>query len=298
MNQLASKNYKTKLKYNLKASKALIKLFHASFCNSIAGPFMAFAFPVFFIGLFGNVMSAMGGPKEIALKSALVGSIAMFMMSFAINSVPQWISGFKNSVLFKRIGSTPITPFMFLLVLMSYAAIVMIVQFMWSLMWICIWFPTSVNYILGTGSGAATSIQWGGFIFAIVYTILVSLFIALLLVSVTRTALGAQVLGMLIFFTSMFTSGQMFSITMIVGSPTLNIISYISPFRYTTGLLATSWGGHNIFDVSQAIKLLNYKGVPVVAYHVYDQYLNFFVPIALIGLSLFISIKNFKWSNR
>lgn len=284
-------SYREKINKNFKAMKSLFKLVNANYWQGIFGPAFAFIFSAIFIGLYGYIMSSLFGsaPEEVAFasfKSSLIGVVALQSMSMAINTVPQSINDFKSSVLMKRIGSTPIKPWSFIVTIASYYAIIMFIVFFWCFLWVTIWFPNDAIPIF-------SSINWGGLIFAIIYTVITSIFIGLLVVSITKSAVGSAAIGMIIFFLSMFLSGQIFPIQSITNSMFLNVLSYFTPFRYTTGLLTMSWNGADIFNMTQAYELNGQ-----VIYNTYDLWLNWFIPLFFIVISIAISSKAFKWSTR
>ena len=310
------KSFSQKLVINLNAMKSLFKLFNANYWQSIFGPVMNFGFVIIFIAMYGFIMKTTYGNDAVGIalfKSSLIGIIAMQTMSFAINTVPQTINDFKNSVLLKRIGTTPIKPWSFLVTAGLFYGLLVLIEFFWCFAWVAIIFNGDIGNIFGSGSlssmgtsldGGTTintfsGVNWGGLVCAIIYTVVVSIFIGLLVVSITKSALGSNVVGMIIFFLSMFLSGQLFPIQNITGNTALNIVSYFTPFRYTTALLTISWNGGNIFDMSNAIYIQNSMGgASQLVYNTYDMWLNWFIPVVIVGASIFFSAKNFRWGNR
>lgn len=148
---------KQKIALNLKAAKSLLKLINLSYWQSIVGPIMSFGFSAIFIGLFGyislyNYPYANDIELYSNLKPLMIGVIALNIMSFAINSIPQAIIDYKNSVLLKRIGSTPIKPMTFILTISFYYFVMSFLMFFWSLLWLLIWFPNSSAITSGENS--------------------------------------------------------------------------------------------------------------------------------------------------
>jgi hypothetical protein len=61
----------------------------------------------------------------------------------------------------------------------------------------------------------------------------------------------------------------------IVQNEALRIISYLTPFRYTTGLTLMSWIGDSPFIIDKDFTQSLFPGGPeLVVYSVVDQYLN------------------------
>jgi ABC-type multidrug transport system permease subunit len=62
----------------------------------------------------------------------------------------------------------------------------------------------------------------------------------MLIASQAKTQQQAQAIGMLIYFPSSFLGGMFIPINVIHGNAIMNAISYVLPFRYSTGLMTTS----------------------------------------------------------
>jgi len=340
--QKLSSNLKQKSNVALafNANKALVILINKKFWQGVSGPIFAYAFSAVFVGIFGYIMLASG--NIVTFKQSLAGVIALQVMSVGINSTPQALNEFKTSVLLKRIGATPIKPWMFIVTTALYYAFIMFTVALWMLLWIVIWFGAyKVSETNGMGWQGALgtvpttaptqiyhnlfqvifnshndvyalpmpnhqpsinvnnpTISWGGFFLSIIYTDVVAIFIGVAVVSLTKSAGRVQAISMPIFFLSMFLSGQLFPMSTICQNEVLNGISYITPFRYTTGLIQMSWSGSNIFDMTQPFIQHVSSGATVTVYKLADLWLNFFMPFLFVGLSIFTSIKFFKWNAR
>ncbi len=162
---------------------------------------------------------------------------------------------------------------------------------------------TILNPIIQNGSiqnyGTANdAIAWGGFTLSIIYSIIVTIFLGLLIVSIGKSPGHVQSMGTTLFFFSMFLSGQLFPMSSIVAVEPLNVISYFTPYRYITGLCNMSWSGANVFDMSQTFYEGGFGGIAQATYFNYDMWLNWFIPITVICLSLYATVKIFKWHVR
>lgn len=259
-------------------------------------PIFGFGFTILFIGLFGYINLNASGEANEAFRSALIGVVSLQVLSMSINTVPQAISDYRNSVLMKRIGSTPIRPWMFLITISLFYSMMMILIILWALLWIAIWFNQYVNEIF-----VNANTDWGSFAISFIYMVITAIFIGILVMSLSKSVIASNAIGMIIFFISMFLSGTLFPLTSIVGDNPknwLNILSYFSPFRYTNGLVSTSWMGHSIFVPYDNISI-DVTGQPSkIIYYNYDFYLNWFMPLVFIAISLALSIKTFRWASR
>ncbi len=316
-------NHSFKLKS--KAILSVLELINKQFWMSKFAPVFIFGFSLVFVIIFGFTMLAVG--NELSFKQALPGGMAIMTMSAGVIIAPLQISEFKKSVLLKRIGATPISAMDFIMTIIGFYFILMIIQILWMLMWTYLvfgWFNTAKYGIAGgidqplkdiifntqdigipiNGSTVNDpAINFGQWFFTEIFAILLALSIGLIIVALTGSSTNILTVSLPIFLISMILSGQLFSIAAISRYSFLVDISYISPVRYSTGLINTAWSGHSIFDMSKAVSQWTPGGVPgsdssKAVYQIYDLWLDWFVTsFLIIGLNI-ITIKNFSWNAR
>ncbi len=300
--------------------KAVIKLINEHYWNSKTEPIFTFLLPIFILGIFSNI-SFSGGPVTIVTASASIpGLIALMITSNAMQTVPASIQSFKNSSLFKRIGATPIKPWMFIVGCSIFYSCVFAIEICWMLLLVVIFFSGSnmqiypvfgdmkpIYYDKPSFIYIFNHVNFGGYVVSQIYTIILAITMGLFIVSITKSVMGAQGIGMMIFFWSMFLSGQLIPLSSILGNNTLTVFSYFSPFRYTNGLQFESF-----VESNQGSKLTVFtysdNGWSPASWSSFnlnrpmfepgDFWANWFVPLALIIIFVSIAIKKLRWGNR
>lgn len=299
---------------------AILKIINLHFWKSFFGPFFAFVFPLIFVALLGTML----GYDQL-----FGGALAIASMSIGLTAMPQAIFEFKRSALLKRIGVTPIKPWMFLLAAALFYFVVMIIASLWTLAIGTGIFSKYMNegYELVKASGSnppvisqslknmLDNVNWGGFIWGLMMNIIVAISLGFLLVSTSKSTLAIQGLGIPILIISQFLAAQVLPLPMVSGNA-MKYISYLSPFTYSTGLMIESFtgvidpgyittgqivinGSNNIFDVNDAFKMIEYKGSELkVMFDKGNKIVNLVMPFVFTGIFSAIAIKTFKWSAR
>ncbi|WP_027123838.1 ABC transporter permease [Mycoplasmoides pirum] len=321
--KLVKTHLKKEYNFHFNQNWALFKLINASFWRSGEKWFMSFVFTALFIVIFGYINQAIlvsNNSQELVpaqgFKDALTGLAALMVISTGLNSMPVSIMEIKESVLMKRIGSTPIKPWMFITTIAAFYILIMIAQILLVLFVIFIFFgfqtfgagsilnPIQItgNQLFFTGyhaNGLDISTNWGGYIFGTIYTILLSIFLAILIVSLTKKSASASMVGGMIYFLSMFLSGLLFPLAVISNNNILYGLSFISPFRYVNVLITLSWNGFNIFNLAEiSEKITQFNGNLFGIKDIAEVWTGYFVPVIFIGLAIFFSIRRFRWSTR
>ncbi|MGL4252103.1 MAG: ABC transporter permease [Metamycoplasmataceae bacterium] len=309
---------------------SVIKIINLYFWKSFFGPFFSFVFPLIFVGLLGTLL----GYDQL-----FGGAMAIASMSIALTAMPQAIFEFKRSALLKRIGVTPVKPWMFLVVAGIFYFLVMVISTFWTLgigllLFIGNWdegreiqqIANSVGqtffFFSPTLQDTLSNVNWAGFIWGVIMNIIVGISIGFVLVSTSRSTLAIQGLGIPILIISQFLSAQVLPLPMVVAEPFMKAMSYLSPFRYSTGLMIESFSGiidfsvldpgaitsnvhltiessSNIFDISKDFTMLEYKGtVGAVMFDKFDKIANLVMPFIITGIFSGIAVKTFKWSTR
>lgn len=324
--------------------KSIIKLINIHFWKSILSPFFAFIFPIIFVLILGLLL---GYDQLIA------GALSIPSMAVGLIAMPQAIFEFKKSVLLKRIGVTKIKPWMFLLAISTfYIGIMFISTIFCLLMSMAIFanywdvgkelisnYPNFINnssqfiniYSISLKNMLA-NVNWLEFVYGLLMNIIVAASLGLLLVSVLKTSLAIQAVGVPILIISQFLSAQVLPIAMVVDVDAMYYMSYISPFKYSTGLMINSWDGsvlwkeqmlngsttkvlelalinennyaiqleqNSIFNLSSP---MYYYGIgkinPTEIFNKTDKIVNLVMPYVWTILFSGIALKFFKWNNR
>lgn len=324
--------------------KSIIKLINIHFWKSILSPFFAFIFPIIFILILGLLL----GYDQL-----LAGALSIPSMAVGLIAMPQAIFEFKKSVLLKRIGVTKIKPWMFLIAIsMFYISIMVLSTIFCLLMSMAIFanywdvgkellsqYPnfindssTTINIYSISLKNMLSNVNWLEFIYGVLMNILVATSLGLLLVSVLKTSLAIQAVGVPILIISQFLSAQVLPIAMVVDVEAMRYMSYISPFRYSAGLMINAWDGsvkwtneqingvassilnltnigannyavqleHNsIFNISSPMYYYGISKInPTEIFNKADKIVNLVMPYVWTILFSGIAVKFFKWNNR
>ncbi|MGL5732842.1 MAG: hypothetical protein ACRCXE_02125, partial [Metamycoplasmataceae bacterium] len=296
-------------------------------------------FPLIFVALLGTLL----GYDQL-----FGGAMAIASMSIALTAMPQAIFEFKRSALLKRIGVTPVKPWMFLVVAGIFYFLVMIISTFWTMGIGIALFSDFMDkgrevmplvkpegfdeflYLLSPTLGDTLGhVDWAGFFWGVIMNIIVGISLGFVLVSTSRSTLAIQGLGIPVLIISQFLSAQVLPLPMIVDVEFMKYMSYLSPFRYSTGLMIESFtstidfdllqtelnslysgaiqeniqavigSSSNIFDVSSPFEMLGYQTTDAtVMFNKGDKIVNLVMPFAFTGVFAGIAVKTFKWSTR
>lgn len=312
---------KSKINMTTRSCFSLFKLLHSQYVNNYLEWFYDFFFSIGFIGLYGyiqiEVLKKQGGgiihnPNDF--KNIIIGILTLEIVSAGALTMPTCIMEIKTSVLMKRIGSTPIKPWMFIITTFIYYFFVIVVVTIWMLFVTFIFFGflnfkiyseknlnkyetlKGMQLLFGSGevSGKTYGINWPGFILSLLFMNCVSIFVGLLNVSTSKSTSSSSIKGSMIYFISLILSGMLFPLTFITSNNVLNAMSYITPFRYSNSLVVISWLNGNIFNpYGIPNDILTTSGLTPI-----DIILSFVIPIVIVLISVFVMIRFFKWNTR
>lgn len=303
--------------------KAVIKLINSHYWNSKTEPIFTFILPIFILGIFSHISFSGGVVTVVTAASTIPGLIALMITSNSMQTVPTSIQSFRNSSLFKRIGSTPIKPWMFIVGCSLFYSAVFVFEICFMLLLVVIFFSNHNMQLYpddkAVYAGPAfmyifKKVNWGGYVLSQIYTIILSIVMGLFIVSVTKSTMGAQGLGMAIFFLSMFLSGELIPLSNILGNQGLTVISYFSPFRYTNGLQYESFipsnssfgsfhylGSHSVFEYSKygwSPASWQTFGLDRPMYEAGDFWANWLAPLGFTIIFGAVAIKKLRWGTR
>ncbi|MGL5630668.1 MAG: hypothetical protein ACRDCG_02765 [Mycoplasmoidaceae bacterium] len=302
---------------NLAYMKYLYRIINSNFLRSIIGPFFAFIFPIIFVAILGTLLG---------YYSVFSGIIAISAIATALTSMPQAIFEFKKSSLLKRIGATPIKPWMFLFAVASFYIFIMIIGTIFSILVSFAIFSgnwTKGKLLMGSQNiyipsmlATLKNVSWASFIFANLLNIFVASTIGLLLSSISKSTVMLQGMGVPILVISQFLSAQVLPLTMVHDIPAIWYLGYISPFKSTTALMIQSWNGlstiepngknfqivlssFNIFNINDQYQMFaSGKSEPTNIFYKPERILNLVLPFSWIIVLSFVSVKTFKWNAR
>ncbi|MEF9985230.1 MAG: hypothetical protein RSA87_03170 [Malacoplasma sp.] len=326
----------------LQGVKPLLALTNDSFWRGIFGPFFAFCFPIIFIAILGTM---------IGYDSILGGSLGISAMAISLTSMPQAIFEFKKSSLLKRIGATPVKPYMFLLVTGCFYFVIMFLSVIWCIIFSLLIFGipywnegkviSSTFPLQGGGFSSLlalpfkdvlANVDWLGLIWGQLMAILIGASCGMFLVSISKSTVMLQAIGVTILIISQFLSAQVLPPAMVRDIDGLWYASYIlSPFKSSTTMIFESWNGElianataqqlaipvfgedgttilhyvpnlfktNIFNVEQGYWYYNTNGTgSLEILSIAEKYVIFFIPFLWMFIFGSISYWKFRWTSR
>lgn len=241
--------------------RSTFKLINSYFWKTFYGPILSLIFPVILLGILGNIFR---------VEYVYPGIIAMSLLFIGLLSLPLTIMELKQSSLFKYIGSSPVNPIKFTLVVIGFYVFIAIISAFITLITTMIIFRKDVfpdsgfrNGILGGIFSYPGAISF--YLSSGVHLIFV-ISVGLLVSTVAKTPQQSLTIGLIILIPSIFLSGMILSVDIIAQSPALNWISRLIPFRYSTGnIIIASTPKDQIGDMFEQLsydqKILIFKHV-------------------------------------
>lgn len=271
----------------------------------------------------------------------LGGSFTVSIFAISLTSLPQAIHEFKSSSLLKRIGATPIKPWVFISVTSLFYIFTMFISLFWTMVMTFIIFCPYVSKpyeisIFGLQdlirvpslTEMYSSMDWVGFLISQLLTMLVGITCGFTLVSISKSSVTIQAMGVLIFVISLLLDACLFPPYLIKREDIMPIwwIGYfLSPFKSTTNMSTESWYWHTacyflsnpepqhlfnvnqstIFDCSKAFVSTPMIYVPgmkltgeTTICEKWEKIIDWIIPFCWTGLFSLIAIKKFRWTTR
>lgn len=294
-----------------KCCLSLFKLLNSQYWNNYLEWFYDFFFSIGFIGIYGfiQITALKSNPYATVndFKNLIIGIITLEVVSAGSFTMPTCIMEIKTSVLMKRIGSTPIKPWMFIITSFIYYFLIIILVIIWMFFFTFLFFGfidfkfgnetiKGMNLIFGNGVVAQQKygINWLGMIVSLIYMSTVSIFVGLFNISTSKTSASCNIKSSMLYFISLVLSGMLFPLSIISNNTILNVFSYLTPFRYSNTLVVVSWLNGDIFNPNT----IDFNSIGVGSISNVDVIISFIVPIIIILASVFVMIKLFKWNTR
>ncbi len=231
--------------------KGLLILLNEYYWKSLSGPFLGFIFPLILVSIIGWLLG---------YYSILGGSLTISVFAMTLTSMPIAIYEFKSSSLLKRIGATPIKPWIFILTTSLFYLFMMMISLFWTILMFFMIFAPYVNKnpeisvdFIGKDIPIAyapsiirmfNSINWGGFIISELLTTMVAISCGFMLSSIGRSAMFIQISGIIIMITTMMLSGCLFPPYLIRKEGTMSLwwMGYaFTPFKSSINMVIESW---------------------------------------------------------
>lgn len=219
----------------------LLNLMFKYYFKGFFVPFFLIVYPILILGIQGESVRNTGAnvTETIdAIKQMVAGIAIVNIISVGIFIIPQTIIEFKLSVLLKRIGATNIHPLFFVSAVIIIGVFASIISFLWTLLWGGIYFGGTYGWSnIALPSQIAASIPW------IIIIFITTIALGIMLASLFKTITSFIAVANVLYLPIAYLSGSIMPITWITSSKVLNIISYFSPFKYSTMPYFQCWSG-------------------------------------------------------
>ena len=206
------------------------KLLNSYFWKTFYGPILSFIIPIILLAILGNIFR---------IQYVYPGIIAMSFLFIGLLSLPLTIMELKQSSLFKYIGSSPVNPIKFTIVVIGFYVFVSLIAgtFIFFVTMAIFWkdvFPHE-GFKYGILGGIFTIKGAASFYLSTFIHLFFTITVGLLIATFSKTPQQSLTIGLIILIPSMFLSGMILSVDIIAQSDILNWVSRLIPFRYSTG---------------------------------------------------------------
>lgn len=171
-----------------------------------------------------NVNSATFGNIPI-MNAVLPGIVCSNFFRVGLMNLATELGRWKNSVLIKRIGITPVTRLQFVIGNIMFYLFFSGLVTLWTLV---------VSFLMAHWDNEIDllHIDWGGFFYGFFVAIILATSMGFFIVGLTADVTVQMSIAILLFLPGALLSGQFIPITVIQTDDVLNIISHITPQRY------------------------------------------------------------------
>ena len=304
--------------------RSVLILINKYFWKGLTGPLFAFLVPIILVLFIGRIM----GPAFI-----IPGAFMIPLLSILLIFMPQSIFEFRNSSLLKRIGTTPVKPWKFLLgisifnIAITIAALILI--FVFCFIVFLDQYDTK-EYVLGIKTyyelGFLDLIKyadWGSYIYFNIQIILMSILIGLLISSIARSTLFIQCVGISLMLLSLFVGPCILPISLVGSVEVVKYLGYLIPLKYpisasieafTSGYLNSivNINSSNVWDVDSVYQVFNLMfirdignlqnissdSIVITIFDKVDKILNLCIPWLFMFIFAYFVSAMFRWNNR
>ncbi|MBP1525782.1 MAG: ABC transporter ATP-binding protein/permease [Spiroplasma ixodetis] len=219
----------------------LLNLMFKYYLKGFFVPFFLIVYPILILGIQGESIRHTGADVAgtiTAVKQMIAGIAIVNIISVGIFIIPQTIIEFKLSVLLKRIGATNIHPLFFVTAVIIIGVFASIISFLWTLLWGGIYFGGTYSWsVIALPTQIGASIPW------IIIIFITTIGLGIMLASLFKTITSFIAVANVLYLPVAYLSGSIMPIDWITSSKVLNIISYFSPFKYSTLPYFECWNG-------------------------------------------------------
>ena len=236
--------------------QSLIKLVAKSWARNFQGFFFTFILPTIFL----LVTVELTRNKLPIFASIIPGLLAQTAISIGLISSNNLILSYKESVVIKRIGITPLPKTSFIIAIVLFSSVLTVISGAYIFGFTELIYGTTNTFAGVAGMGRENLEQalpqsvGGVFLFLLGYLtiIVMSSSFVLVIAAVSKNLPTALSIAFIIYFPSLFLIGTSIPYDFVItsGSSPLIWISYFIPFRYGAEMLTLGWNDVNYFQTA------------------------------------------------
>lgn len=231
---------------------AMFQLLFGYFKKSFHSIFFGFIFPIIMLTILVAVL-APSNPN--AAQTVLPGLVMSASPVLGIVTLSMTYSDFKQSIIIKRIGATPLRPWQFISSILIFHVILIFIGSFWTLGIGGALYHSQINWGL---------INWGFVILAILLLSIMCSAIGIIVGILASDFKVANAFALLLYLPTSFLSGQYIPYMAIKGQPSLVIIAKIIPFSYPVSIMNRGWNNYTAPNDLINAALFNNYWLPIL----------------------------------
>lgn len=209
---------------------AMQKLLFSYFKKSFHSIFFGFVFPIIMLAILVAVLTTPDNHNPA--QKILPGLIMSASPVLGIVTLSMTYSDFKQSIIIKRIGATPLKPWQFISSILVFHVILIFIGSFWILTIGAALYHQQINWGI---------INWGYMLLAILLSSIMCSSVGIMVGILAPDFKVANAFALLLYLPTSFLSGQYIPYAAIKGQPVLVIIAKIIPFSYPVSIMNRGW---------------------------------------------------------
>lgn len=212
--------------------------------------FFGFVFPIIMLTILVAVLNQKNAANQILPGLVMSASPVLGIVTLAMT-----YCDFKQSIIIKRIGATPLKSWIFIVSILLFHVILIFVGSFWILGIGAAFYHSQINF--GT-------INWGYVILSILLSSIMCSAIGIMVGIMAPDFKIANAISLLLYLPTSFLSGQYIPTVAIKNQSVLVIIAKILPFSYPVSIMNRGWNQYGPADTLAQASLFNNYWIPVV----------------------------------
>lgn len=221
---------------------AMFQLLFGYFKKSFHSIFFGFVFPIIMLTILVAVLTP---SNPSAAQTVLPGLVMSASPVLGIVTLSMTYSDFKQSIIIKRIGATPLKPWQFISSILIFHVILIFIASFWTLAIGAAFYHSQIDW---------ATINWGYVILAILLSAVMCSAVGIMVGILAPDFKVANAFALLLYLPTSFLSGQYIPYVAIKGQAVLVIIAKIIPFSYPVSIMNRGWNhyaqGNNLADAA------------------------------------------------